>query len=251
MSNKKQNNTVWGLELGGSALRLLRLTRNGRDYHVEEFFEVALEDRWEAPADYAVALAALPHMKIGDPLVVCGADERILFRSLCLPGARPADLAKMVQSQLEVLIPTQAEHFAAAYANCPHPSEPGRQKVLLYAARREVLSALLDSTKALGVDQAGLIPSILSLPCCWTHLAQDSERSDDPILLIDVGARCTSIALLIEKRVAHCSIIDQAGDHWTEQIAEHLGITASQAEQRKLAYATAGSPAQADPQLHG
>lgn len=250
MSNKKQNNTVWGLELGGSALRLVRLTRNGQEYHVEESFEVALEDRWEKPADYSAALAALPRLNITDPLVVCGADERVLFRSLSLPDSRPADLAKMVQSQLEVLIPTQAENFDTAYTNCPHPSEPGRQRVLLYAARREVLSATLKSTQALGVDHAGLIPSILALSCSWTYLTRDGRKPDGPLLLIDVGARCTSIALMTENRVAHCSIIDQAGDHWTEQIAEHLDITPSQAERRKLAYATSDSPAQADPQLH-
>ncbi len=36
MSKKRQNNAVWGLEFGGSALRLLRVTRNGADYHADK-----------------------------------------------------------------------------------------------------------------------------------------------------------------------------------------------------------------------
>ena len=35
MSRKKQNNVVWGLEFGGSALRLVRLTRSAEDYHAD------------------------------------------------------------------------------------------------------------------------------------------------------------------------------------------------------------------------
>ncbi len=47
MIRRKQNNVVWGLEFGGSALRLVRLTRSGADYHADKFLEVPLDDRWE------------------------------------------------------------------------------------------------------------------------------------------------------------------------------------------------------------
>ena len=55
MSKKRQNNAVWGLEFGGSALRLLRVTRNGADYYADNFLQVPLDDRSERPADAASA----------------------------------------------------------------------------------------------------------------------------------------------------------------------------------------------------
>ncbi len=247
MIKKKQNNVVWGLEFGGSALRLVRVRRNGSDYQADKFLEVALDDRWEKPADVTAALAEMSSQKLSEALVICGADERVLFRTLRLPEASAGALAKMIQNQLEVLIPTQSEHFASGYSNYPDPSEPGRQRVVLCAVRREVLRGMLESSRQLGREPAGAIPSILALSVCWPQLSQDSQT---PLVLLDVGARCTGIALLDGGRVAHCGLIDQGGDHWSERIAEELGIGYAEAEKRKLSYAASRSSAQDDPQVH-
>ena len=238
---------VWGLEFGGSALRLVRLRRNGSDYQADKFLEVPLDDRWEKPADLAAALAQMASQKLTETLVICGADERVLFRTLRLPEASSSALAKMIQAQLEVLIPTQSEHFATGYSNYSDPSEPGRQGVVLCAVRREVLSAMLESSRQLGREPAGAIPSILALGVCWAQLSPDSQT---PLLLLDVGARCTGMALLDGPRVVHCGLIDQGGDYWSERIAEELGIGYAEAEKRKLSYAASRSGAQDDPQVH-
>lgn len=247
MSKNKQNNVVWGLEFGGSALRLVRVSRNDWGYQADEFLEVDLEDRWEKPADVRAALARVSRAKLSEPVVICGADERVLFRSLQLPEATPEALAKMVQAQLEVLIPTQSEYFAKGYSNYSDPSAPGQERVVLCALRQEVLWEMLESARQLGREPAGAIPSILALAVMWAQLGGDSQT---PVLLLDIGARCAGIALLKNGKVAHCGLIDQGGDHWNERIAGQLGIGYAEAEKRKLSYASSRSGAQDDPQVH-
>ena len=248
MIDKTQSNVAWGVEFGGSAVRLVRVVRTGAGYQADRCLQAPLEDRWESGPDVAAAVAPLAAAGIADPLVACVSDELILYRALSLPNADPDALAKMVAGQLEVLIPTEAARFALPWCTQADPYRPGHQRVLLAAARRDALTGPAEACSRLGRDADGIVPSALALATAWSCTG---DTTGQPAILLDVGTRCTTLAVTHDGQVVECAVLDNGGDRWTERIAEQLGISPSQAEQKKLAYAADPSSAEEDPAVYG
>ena len=68
---KPSNNVAWGLEFGGSAVRLVCVTRSNSGYHADKFLETPLDERWEKAADAPAAVEQMGAKKVNDPLVAC------------------------------------------------------------------------------------------------------------------------------------------------------------------------------------
>ena len=270
MTAKLQNEeTVWGVEFGGSAVRLVRVSRSGSAYRAERYLESPLPERWTTVPNAAAAAARLGAKQIEEPLAACVADELVLFRTLSLPDADEGTLAKMVAGQLEVLIPTQAERLVTAYRTGVDPYKGGFKRILACAARRDALAGPIEACRLLGAAAkkgSGLrarpskapviVPSILALAATWTRLCgraeQDFAERDssgsgpEPVLLLDVGARYSGLAVVAGGQVADCGVIGLGGDSWTERIAKDLELPCHEAEQRKLQYASDPSARQTD-----
>ena len=227
---KTSNDTAWGLEFGGSALRLVRVTRNDAGYRADSFLEVPLPDRWENSVDLVAAVGQMTSAKVTGPLFACMSDQQILFRTLSLPKAQAPVLERIVQGQLEVLIPTHADRFTGSFLASDDPFNPSAQRVLLCAVRKDALDEILRPCKRLTRQPDGVTPSILALAALSSRL---DSHTKDPIAVLDVAARSTSIALLLNGQITQCAVFDSAADRWTERIAETLDIPYSQAEQRK------------------
>jgi len=227
-------NTVdmaWGIEFGGSAVRLIRVVRTASGYRADHYAEVPMNERWETSSVPAEAAALLGVDAIDGPLVACVPDELVLYRSLSLPAAEPQALARMAENQLESLVPAQAEQFATGWDHQADPHQPAQRRVLLCAARRDALARCLDACRQMGATPAAATPAALATARAWGSLC---TGNDEPVVLLDVGARCTSLVVLHNRRPIRCGVIDLGQDHWIESLAEDLGVSPAEAEARDL-----------------
>ncbi len=251
MTGKTQNDIVWGVEFGGSTIRLVRVSRIGSGYHADRYAEVPLNERWDKAPDLVAATGQINAEKITEPVVACAGDDLVLYREFSLPHAEASETEKMVTGQLEVLVATQVEHFVTGWVGFPDPHKAEFQRVLICAARREAISVLIESCKRLGSKADAIVPSMLALATMWTRLGDEPARSGSPgvarpTVLLDVGARYTSLIVVGNGQVLDCGVIDLGGDYWTERIAEQLGISCPEAERRKLDYVAEPSAGDAD-----
>ena len=235
MKAKTQNNIAWGLEFGGSVVRLIRVTRDGGSYRADSYAEAILEKRWQTPPNIAAVVRSMGVGRIDEPLVACIGDEMVLFRTLSLPDAPPEAMESIVAGQLEVLVPTRADEFTSGYHRSDDPFKPGSAHVLLCAARRSALAGVTGACRLIVNEPVAVVPSMLALAALWTKFG---GAGDEPTVLLDVAARCTSLAVVQGGRVLHCGVIDNGGDQWTERIAEQLKLDCGEAETRKLQGAT-------------
>lgn len=241
---------AWGLELGGSCLRLACVERTAEGFRVREFHQQPLEGRWDPSADPAGAMAQLARAKVAPPLAVAIPDELVMFRCQSLPQAGADDTARMVRAQIEAMLPTQGQDFASAWAGGDEPGPaPGRppgtpalMRILLCAARATEVDRARRLCGPLGCPPEQVIPS------AWALAAAHGlgPRGDECMALLDVAARTTTLIVLDGGGVAQCILIDQGGDHWTERIAQELGLPVEQAEQAKLAWSRAPAHPPAD-----
>ncbi|MDY7011003.1 MAG: pilus assembly protein PilM [Planctomycetota bacterium] len=241
MIGKTRKDVVWGVEFGGSTVRLVRVTRVGSGYRADRYAEAPLDERWVRAPNVATAVGLMNTEKIGDAVVACVRDDLILYHTLSLPQAEPGAMEKMVAGQLEVLIPTHVGHFVTGWVEFPDPYKVGFQRVLICAAKREAMAGPIEGCKRLGREADGVVPSMLALATTWTWLRDETDRvGSQPAarttVLLDIGARCTSLAVMQDGRVLQCGVIDLGGDYWTERIAEQFSISCPEAERRKLDY---------------
>ncbi len=232
---KTQTNVAWAAEFGGSCIRRVRLERAGATYRAAGFEEVPLDNRWADSADLVAAMRKFSAVSADQPVVHVVCDEFVLFRTLQLPRADRQALDKMVRRQLEVLIPSQADRFASAWHAAGGPKDEPQQRVLLCAARRQTLATMGQAGRHMAARHGRrTVPSMFALAACWGQLA--GAASAEPVVLLDVGARSTSLGLFEAGSLRKAVVVDYGGDHWTERIAEKLKINPAAAEQKKLSY---------------
>jgi len=230
-------NAAWGLEFGGSAIRLVRVTRSNGGYRADDYQEVAMEERWDRAAALAEAVRRLKAPAIEPPLAVCMPDELALFRTMDLPAVSSA-LEKMVLRQTEVLLPGQGDLFATGWAHHPHPLRRGQEHVTLWAARKDVLSRLTQAAQSLVSGPSAILPSSVALAGGWARL---SDELGGLLALLDVGAKSTALIWLLDGNMLSGGVLDQGGDQWTLAIAQKLGIDARAAEALKIEVARGGA----------
>lgn len=228
---------AWGLECGGSAIRLVRVTRTESGFRADRCVEVPLDERWTSQPSLSAAMGRLKIESVQPPLALCVPDEWVLHRVLSLPKADSAILAKVVASQLEVLLPAHAERFTWAWSHRADPFQPNVERAMLCAVRKDALDPLSAACRRIGGEPTVTLPSALSLASAWPLLF---GPSDDCVLLLDVAARGASVVIMQQGKVLQCGLIDQGGDHWTDLIATQLQIPPDQAEKLKLEYCTTG-----------
>lgn len=257
MSKKRElTNTVWGLEFGGSAVRLVRVTRlqtgnNGpadaarteSGYRVDRFVQAPLDDRWASAPNLGAAVGGMRCEETVEPLAACMPDELTLYRALSLPEADTAPLEKMVQRQLEVFVPAGDEDlFVWGWQSAAHPFQAGQRNVLLCAARRDTAEQLTDFCKLLGDDSGVVVPSAMALAKLYAEMFPSEGEC---VALLDVAARSAAVVIVRGGDVLRCGAVDQGGDHWTDLIAAELGVSPEQAEKIKLEYLSNGTLPQA------
>jgi Tfp pilus assembly PilM family ATPase len=230
---------AWGLEIGGSCLRLLHVRRTGSAYTADGFRTVRLEGQAGSVPNRPEAIRRLgPAPQDGSALAVCLNDDLVMHRVLVVPPAEGEVLEKLVATQAEAMLPACAERFTWAWDRYPDPFRTGMQRVVLWAARKDALEPLL---RDLGAPEVA-IPSAVALAKAWPILW---PGTCDRLVLLDVGATSTAMVFLHGGQALGCGVVDQGGDLWTEMIACDVGVDVAQAESLKIACAAEGPAATA------
>ena len=95
--------TAWGLEFGGSTIRLVRVSRSDARYSLDASYACQLIGRWEQSLDYAAGVDEFrakirQPMSPEQPLVVCILDQVTVYRMLDLPASDEAAMRRMVEA---------------------------------------------------------------------------------------------------------------------------------------------------------
>jgi type IV pilus assembly protein PilM len=111
--------------------------------------------------------------------------------------------------------------------------------VLLVAVRKDVLNSYIDA-----IGNAGLMPVVVDVDYFALENMFEvnySPNPDEVIALINIGARYSSINIMKDGRSAFTGDVPVGGRHFTEVLAQELGISHEQAEALKIRGAEEGS----------
>jgi type IV pilus assembly protein PilM len=181
-----------GLDLGEHAIKLVELSRQGRDHRLERYRIEPLPTGLLAdgrPVELERLAARLRHCcaQLGSPIRTVSLalpTALTLYQTLRLPFCSPAALDGLVREHAARLLPIPLDEACLDYQLLgPCPEQPELCEVLIGAARREHVEERLAVA-----ELAGLTPVAVEL-AAFAALGALAPPPDDTIALIDLNGR--------------------------------------------------------------
>lgn len=159
-------------------------------------------------------------------------EDQVFTRVITLPKLSEEELTSALKWEAEQYVPIPLSEVTLAHQVIGETTQDTHQKteVLLVAAPNRLVDKLLKVLKTAGLNPISLETEILAMS--RSLVAPDSEA----ILLVDLGARATDIAIVEKGQVVFTRSISTAGEALTRAVAGALGLEAGQAEEYKKAY---------------
>ncbi len=245
---KKSTTTAWGLDLGESGLRAIKLSKDPKSgalkleacEHISHSQPlVNIESLRQHPEQAAKTLKEfLSRAKTDGSRLVAGlSSKRVLGRFFNLPPLAGKKVAEAVQFEAKHQIPVPLEDLSWAYdIQGPAATAGGKEqderprKILLVAARLADVQAQAALFKAAGITIDELSPDCLALHNAFQF--DFHAENAKPAAVVDIGLDCTNF-LVSAPRAAWFRSFGLGGENFTQALARHFQLTREQAEELK------------------
>jgi len=241
---KKKNNSVLGVDVGSSSLKVVQLRKESGRAILETYGELALGPYGGAEVGQATNL---PADKIAETLTdlmreasVTTKDagvsipfSRSLLTLVALPRRDdPAEQKTVIELEARKYIPVPMSEVQLDWFSVPEPlpegaAPPSKIKVLLVAVQNDEL-ALLQKV----VTGAGITASFYEIEI-FSTIRSVVDEPVKPVMVLDIGASATKTYVVEHGVVAQSHNIPQGGQDVTRTIASAQSFSIEKAEALK------------------
>lgn len=257
-SSRKASTAAWGLDIGTSTVKAIRITREDDQLKITDSFFAETKSssiRSKDPSEERKSLAPLIEKflkeKNPDELPVwCNINgSKTVNRFIRLPPVKTKEAATLLDKEIESKIPIPLDELVVTKWICNEKRLPtmGRP-AMVSTARREIISRRISLLESLGIKVAGLQSDVIALVNFASHEFTDvwpkieslnDENSDRiqrdlsrAVCLIDAGASTTH--LIVVSAESHWSwTIETGGEDTTFQLASTAKVNRQNAEALK------------------
>lgn len=230
---------VWGVDIGDSAVKAVKLKRVGDqvallDFQVVRYSDVGGEAGARREGLLAPALDALKAMGMGkDRCFVSIAPQAVFSRFISLPPVDKRRVPEIVLYEARQQIPFALSEVIWAYQAVRKEFVPGEEiEIGLFAIKREVVQAYIDELYPIRKQLHGIQVGPLALYNFIWH-EMDIEQ---PTVILDIGCQSTDL-LIVEGDKFWLRNLPIAGNTFTSVLERKLNITQAEAEKLKLGMA--------------
>ena len=236
------SNDCWGIEVGQSAVKAIRLQRSGNDVSVADFDVLPFKQILSTPeldVDEAIRVGLDQFMArhpIGKSTVVISVPGHAAFaRFAKLPPVEPKKVPDIVRFEAVQQIPFPIEQVEWDYQTFQHADAPDVEVGIFAITKDRVMSWLANFT-AVGLPVHGITLTSLAV---YNALAYDLEMDDDTdgTILMDMGTVASDLIVVEGGRIWQRTI-PIGGNHFTEALVRSFKLSFSKAEKLKREAAT-------------
>jgi type IV pilus assembly protein PilM len=232
---------VWGIDVGDSALKAVKLKRVGKaiallDFRVIRYSEIGGEPGARREGMLPQAIAALQQAGLRREHCIVSIGPQMVFnRFISLPPVDKRRIPQIVLYEAKQQIPFNLNEVVWAYEPIRKEFVLGEEiEIGLFAAKREVIDAYLAELAPIRTQLYGVQVSPLAL----FNFIRHEVAVEKPTVVIDVGAQSTNLLILDGKRF-WLRNLPIAGNSFTSMLEKRLNIPRAEAE--KLKYTVADS----------
>ena len=229
-----------GLDIGTKTIKIVELEKDGLSFSLSASGIVGFSgnsvekmiDEKEM-ATFAQVIRKL-HAEAGvssRDMVISIPEQSAFTRTVTFPLLTDAEISSAVKWELEQYIPIPAAEAISQHIILERneKTSPPSVLVLLVAAPRVIVEKY---TKL--VSMAGLTP--IAVETELIALTRSLAPIDKTVLLMDLGANSTDIAIAKNSLLCFSRSIPLAGEAFTRAVSQGLGVTGVQAEEYKKTY---------------
>lgn len=257
---KKKANTLLGIDISSTTVKLLELSRSGNRYKVEAYAVEPL------PPGAVVEKNIVELDGVGQALekvlarsksplkqaAVAVAGSAVITKSIELDGGlTPEEMEEQIKLEADQYIPYPLDEVAIDFeVQGPAPRNPDRVEVLLAACRRENVD-IREAALALGGMAAKVVEveAYAMERACELVIDQlEGDRDDLTIAVIDIGATMMTLSVLNKGRIIYTREQLFGGKQLTDEIQRRYGLSL---EEAGLAKKQGGLPDDYDSEVLG
>ncbi len=227
--------TTVALEIGSQSVTMGVFTPAGRGFALSRY---ARRDILLDPVEEGMRMDYVGNAiaEMVQELKVRGSDVRnvvsgqqVFMRFIKLPVIDMDDIAEQVGFEAQQHIPFPLEDIIYSYQELADRGE-GEREVLLVAIKKDVLDNLNSQVEGSSLRTKSVDCSITAL----YNAFRANYEEDEPVMLLDIGAKTTDIIFAEEDRFFTRSVT-AAGAFITNSIAREFSLSFREAEQLKIA----------------
>lgn len=233
MPTMETHSAIWGLDIGHTSLKAVKLQRlptgvTVLGYAIEPIPTGDDVDRDRAVVEALRALAQREGMR-GTPVIASLSGRQIFSRTINVPVLNPKKVDKMVELEARQQIPGDFDEVRWSYHLSPSV-DGSSNDVALFAARREIVDDLTARLRRAGLELVGISVSSLAV---YNFVAYDQEFEDDEsVVVLDVGAENTDL-VVYQGDTLWMRTLGVSGNDITRAFMKKFRVSQDEAEQLK------------------
>ena len=227
--------SVWGLDIGKSALKAVRLrsTAEGLEITAVEHIPYPIDEEEDERQEHVLdALRTfLGKHKVGSDKVVVGLPGLHAFsRFIKLPPVDKSKVGGLVQMEAQQQIPFPIAEVNWDFVRIEREYAPGEEvEVGIFACRSELVEGFLSE-----MHQVGIRPAVVTIAplADYNFVRFNSEDAEGATIILDIGAEHTDLVIADGERF-WVRPLRIAGKDITKALAERFKVPFSEAEKLK------------------
>ncbi|WP_273845757.1 type IV pilus assembly protein PilM [Rubrobacter calidifluminis] len=230
-----------GLEMDSGALKAVQISRTRaglvlRHVGYHRLAPGAIEEGEVADHDLLAAEVKNfwgEHSFKGRDVYLGVANQEVIVRLLSLPRMQPSDLRSALSFEAAEHVPMPLEEAVIDHVVLgPDPADPDSDRVLLVAARREMVARYASAVRVAGLRPVGV--DFKPLAISRTTLPRDIPLQESAALLVDIGTEMTCVAICEEDGPVLTSLVPLGAQDFVREISGVASIPEDEAEEQLM-----------------
>lgn len=233
-----RRNESWGIEVGAHAIKAMRLTRLGKDVHLEDYEILPFKQVLTTPdlnVDEAVQVnldALMQKHDLSKSNVVISVPGHLAFaRFAKLPPVEPKKIPDIVRFEAVQQIPFPIDQVEWDYQVFQQQDSPDVE-VGIFAITKERVMNFLSNYRQVGMKVDALTLSPLAVYNAFAFENQDTPDASVGTIYMDIGTQSTDV-IIVENGGIWLRTLPIGGNNFTDALVKAFKLSFAKAEKLK------------------
>ncbi len=237
----KKANTLLGIDISSTSVKLLEISKNGNRYRVESYgveplppnavVEKNINDA-EAVGDVIKRVVAKSRSSVRQAAVAVAGSAVITKTIQMAAGMSEQELESQITVEADQYIPYPLDEVSIDFeVQGPSEQNPDQVDVLLAACRKENVELREDSLEIGGLEAKVVDVEAYAMERAFELIQPqvDTDTDEQTVAIIDIGATMTTLSVLADGKTIYTREQLFGGKQLTEEIQRRYGLSQEEA----------------------
>lgn len=240
IGSRKTKNSLIGIDISSSAVKMLELSQLGGKYRVESYGVIALPphavvEKNLAEVDVVSEAVKAVHAKAGSKqqrAAVAVPDSAVITKTLHMSADMDdASMEAQISLEADQYIPYPIDEVALDFEVIgPDPSNPEINEVLLVACRSDNVDSRVEALELAGLEPKVVDVEAYAIERSFELIAKQQGWDENAVVaVVDIGSTMTSLSVIVDKETIYTRDQVFGRRQLTDEIQRRYGLSYEEA----------------------